>query len=44
VVYRKLGTWAAWYNTWLLVTLTPKGIVFSISAESQGAWGEGRGI
>ena len=23
--------WAAWYNTWLLNTLTPKGIGFSFS-------------
>ncbi len=24
-----LSAWTAWYNTWLLVELTPKGIVFS---------------
>ncbi len=24
-----LITWAAWYNTWLLIKLTPKGVVFS---------------
>ena len=23
-------TWAAWYNTWLPVELTPKGVVFSV--------------
>ncbi len=23
--------WAAWYNTWLLIELTPKGVVDSIS-------------
>ncbi len=23
------GSWAAWYNTWLLIELTPKGVVFS---------------
>ena len=23
------GTWAAWYNTWLLIKLTPKGVIFS---------------
>ena len=21
--------WAAWYNTWLLIKITPKGVVFS---------------
>ncbi len=24
-----VSTWAAWYNTWLLIKLTPKGIIFS---------------
>ena len=24
-----LLTWAAWYNTWLLIQLTTKGVVFS---------------
>ena len=24
-----LEGWAAWYNTWLLIELTPKGVVFS---------------
>ena len=28
VLMSSLDPWAAWYNTWLLVELTPKGVVF----------------
>ena len=31
------GAWAAWYNTGLLIKLTPKGVVFSLLF-FQGAW------
>ena len=27
----QMRTWAARYNTWLLIKLTPKGVVFSFS-------------
>ena len=37
-----LNHWAARYNTWLLIELTPKGLVFSLQGcviKGAGAWG-----
>ena len=33
--------WAAWYNTWLLIKLMPKGVVFSFSVECDLQHGSG---
>ena len=30
-MYTPSQDWAAWYNTWLLIKLTPKGVVFSFA-------------
>ena len=29
-IYTNRNTWAARYNIWLLINLTPKGVVFSV--------------
>ncbi len=31
-------TWAAWYNTWLLIELTPKAIVLSFLTGTMIRW------